>query len=173
MLPTDHVIGDADAKVTIFEYFDYQEPFCGAFARSEFPTLRTQYVHTGLVRWVFRHYPGANNARARPAAEAAECAADQGSFMDYHDLLFTDGSDLSDAEFGEHADTLGLDRTEFDACIAGTSKANRIEQDVTSGNALGAPTVPTFFVNGDMISGFRTAEQLGKAIDRKLNEADD
>ncbi len=82
-----------------------------------------------------------------------------------------DGSDLSDAEFGENADALGLDRTQFDGCTAGTSKSNRIQQDVTSGNALGVPTVPTFFVNGEMIPGFQTATQLGEVIDRKLNEA--
>ncbi len=108
-----------------------------------------------------------------PAAEAAECADDQDAFADYNDLLFADGSDLSDTEFGENADALGLDRTAFDACTAGTSKANRIQQDVTSGSALGVATVPTFFVNGEQLSGFQTAAQLSEVIDRKLNEAGD
>lgn len=170
ILPTDHVIGNADASVTIVEYLDYQCPFCGAFARSEFPTLKTQYVDTGLVRWVFRHYPLASHNRAEPAAEAAECAADQGNFEDYHDLLFDISGNLSDAKFGEYADMLGLDRTQFDACIAGTSKINRVQQDVTSGNALGVSSTPVFFVNEDRVPGFQTAAQLSDIIDRKLTE---
>ncbi len=77
---------------------------------------------------------------------------------------------MSDDKFREYADTLGLDRTQFDACIAGTSKAGRIQQDVTSGNALGVSSTPTFFVNEDMVPGFQTATQLGEIIDRKLAE---
>jgi len=169
ILTQDHTLGDANAKVTVVEYGDFECGFCGAFARNEFPTLKTTYVDTGKVRWVFRHFPLSQHARARPAAIAAECADDQGMFFEYHDLIFANQSDLSDTMLQAHADTLGLDRTAFDACLAGTSKDNRIDEDVTSGGILGVTSTPTFFVNDERILGFMTAAQLGEIIDRKLN----
>ena len=179
ILPSDHVMGSANARVTVVEYLDFQCPFCGRFARQEFPDLRTQYIDTGLVRWVFRHFPlesecnpnsGDIHPRACDAARASECASDQDAFDEFHDLLFSDQDDLSDARFRDHANTLGLDAAQFDACITGTSKAARVTQDVNSGGALGVAGTPSFFVNGESVSGFRTAEQLGAIIDRKLNE---
>ncbi|MCG8407317.1 MAG: DsbA family protein [Phycisphaerales bacterium] len=177
-MATDHVIGSEDASVTVVEYLDFQCPFCGRFARQEFPDIRARYIDTGLVRWVFRHFPlesecnpnsGNTHPRACDAARASECANDQNAFVEFHDLLFEDQDDLSDNRFGEHANTLGLDAAQFDACITGTSKAARVAQDVNSGNALGVTATPSFFVNGERVSGFQTAEQLGQVIDRKLN----
>ncbi len=171
VLSDDHVLGDADAPVTVFEYGDFQCPFCGAWARSEFLTFELNYIDTGKVRYVFRHFPLRSiHPRAESAARASECADDQGSFFPYHDAIYADQNDLSDANLGDHADALGLDRTQFDACFPGTTKANRVQRDVNSGMALGVTATPTFFVNGERVSGFQTAEQLGEVVDRKINE---
>lgn len=178
ILPSDHVLGSDDAAVTVVEYFDFQCPFCGRFARQEFATIKAQYIDTGLIRWVFRHFPleqecnpPANlHPRACESARASECADDQGMFVEFHDLLYEDQDDLSDNRFGEIANTLGLDATQFDACIAGNSKAARVLQDVNSGNALAVSATPTFFVNDEVVSGFQTAAQLSEVIDRKLAE---
>ena len=75
---------------------------------------------------------------------------------------------LTDEQLGQYATNTGLERTSFDACLAGSGKDARIQQDVNSGTALNVASTPTFFVDGEMVIGFRTASQLGAIIDRHL-----
>lgn len=178
ILAGDHVKGDANAKVTVVEYGDFECPFCGRFSRQEFPTIQQQFIDTGMVRWVFRHFPLRNiHPRAEPAARASECANDQGMFFPYHDLLYgtvTPGTGdviLTDDQLRQHAQTLGMDLTAFDACFPpGNAKAARVQTDVNSGTALGITATPTFFVNGEQVTGFQTAQELGEVINRHLSD---
>jgi NhaA family Na+:H+ antiporter len=177
ILASDHILGPSNAKVTVVEYSDFECPFCGRFARSEFPTIKANYIDTNKVRWVMRHFPLRNiHPRAEPAARASECASDQGAFFEYHDLVFntTDGSSstiLTDQQLAQHAVTLGLNTTDFNNCFPpGDGKAARVQQDVNSGTALGITGTPTFFVNNEMVSGFKTAAQMSEILDRKLAE---
>jgi len=173
ILDSDHVLGQASASLIVVEYESYQSTACGRFARSEFPTIKQNYIDTGKIRWVFRHFPLASESRARPAAIAAECAGDQGKFFEYRDLIYSNPDSsgnvvLTDAQLKAYADTLGLDRTTFDACIAGDSKNSRIDQDVNSGTALGVTDAPTFIVDNQLVAGFTTAADLSKTLDRHL-----
>ena len=170
ILPQDHVLGDENAPVTVVEYSDLQCQVCGRFARNELPILMAEFVETGKVRFVFRHFPML--ARGEPAARAAECAADQGQFFEFVDAVFADqmGNDLSDSALGDTAEGLGLDRVAFDACLSGNGKALRVQQDVTSGQALGVSMTPTFFVEDQRLTGLQTAADLADAITRKINE---
>lgn len=151
-ISSDHTLGDANAPVLVFEYSDLQCPFCGSFDRNMFPTLKSDYIDTGKVRFVFRHFPLTNlHADAQRAAEASECAADQSMFFEYIEAVFSDAtrqSDLSATVLRDIADEVGLDLTAYDTCIAADAKGPRVEQDVNSGTALGVPGTPTFFVNG-------------------------
>jgi protein-disulfide isomerase len=166
---SDHVIGAADAAVTVVEYSDFQCPFCGKFERESFPTLKTQYIDTGKVRWVFRHFPLRTiHNRAEAAARATECAGDQVDFFAYKDEIFADQSDLSDARLSTEAVALGANKAQFDACATGSSKAARVQQDVTSGTSLGVSSTPTFIVDGEKFSGFKTAAEFGAILDNKL-----
>ncbi|HKQ47213.1 MAG TPA: DsbA family protein [Phycisphaerae bacterium] len=172
----DHILGDVNAPVTVIEYADFQCPFCGTFARTEFDTIKANYIDTGRVRWVFRHFPLRNiHDRAEPSARASECAADQGSFYPYLELTFAtvNGSNaaiLTDSQLQQHAATLGLDTTQFNACFPpGDSKAARVQQDFDSGVALGLTGTPTFFVENERFTGFQTAAQLSAVIERHLN----
>jgi protein-disulfide isomerase len=143
------------------------------FAGSEFPTIRERYIDTNKVRWVIRHLPsGGIHDRAEPAARASEYVANQDpdAFFDYRDLILADQDDLSDNTLGEHASTLGLDRTTFDTCFSGRATAGRVQRDVESAAALGVNTIPTFLVNSEKVSGFHTAEELATVIDRHLND---
>lgn len=177
LLPEDHVLGDASAPLVVVEYEDYQAPVCGRFARLDFPILRAEYIDTGRIRWVFRHFPQADNDRATPAARAAECAHDQGFFLEYRDLIYatTDADNatiLTDAMLKQHADTLGLDRTLFDACLGGDFKNARVDQDVNSATALGAETAPAFVIGSELVSTLDTADQLRVIIDRHLRDVE-
>jgi protein-disulfide isomerase len=84
----DVILGDPNAPVTFIEYGDYQCPFCARFFTDVEPLIRDQYVKTGKVKIIFRSYPFLG-AESTAAAEAAECAKDQGKFWEYHDALYT------------------------------------------------------------------------------------
>ncbi len=173
VLNSDHIMGEPDAPLTIVQYENLSNGNCGKFARGEFQSLKEQYIDTGLVRWVFRQNPSTGSDQAEPAAIALECADDQDAYFEYRDLVFdtTDAqgnTELSDATLQDHADSLGLDTTEFDACFTGQSKATRIQQDVNSATALGVGSLPAFFVEEELVSGFQSAEDLAKIIDRHL-----
>lgn len=86
--PDDHVLGDMNAKVTLIEYSDFQCPFCDKFFRETYPLLKKEYVDTGKVRLVYRHFPLSFHPLAEPAARASECANEQGKFWEMHDGIF-------------------------------------------------------------------------------------
>lgn len=152
VIAADHVLGEATAPVVVFEYSDLQCPFCGSFDRNQFPTLQTDYIDTGKVRLVFRHFPLTSlHADAERAAEASECASDQDMFFEFIKEVFSDATrqqNLSADVLRQIADEVGLDLTAYDACILAAAKGPRVDQDVNSGTALGVPATPTFYVNG-------------------------
>lgn len=170
ILPQDHVLGDENAPVTVVEYAELQSVASGRFARNELPILMAEFIDTGKIRFVFRHFPLL--ALGEPAARAAECAADEGKFFEYLDSVYgdQDGNDFSDTALADSAEGIGLDRAAFDDCLAGNAKALRVQQDVTSGLALGVSRTPTFFVNDQRLVGFQTADDLADAIRRQINE---
>ncbi|MFH1417545.1 MAG: thioredoxin domain-containing protein [Planctomycetota bacterium] len=168
ILDSDHVLGNANAPVTVVEYSSFSCHWCGLFARDEFATLEARYVDTGQVRWVFRSLLSmGDSAQVLPAC-AVECAADQGRYFDYRERLFENRGDLSESALKEHATALGIERAAFDDCLDGESKIARVQQDVDSGFALGADSTPTFFIDGEMVRGYQTADEFGAVIDRHL-----
>lgn len=166
LLPGDHVLGDPNADVMVVEYASFNCLLCGRFARQDLPVITAEYIDTGLICFVFRHY--ANNADAIRAARASECAADQDAFWLFHDALFDDNDDVSEERLQQIAEDIGLDGTDFADCLAGTSKETRLEQDQGSASALGVSQNITFFVGSDRLNGYQRAEDLKKAIDRAL-----
>lgn len=91
----DVVLGDPKAPVTLIEYGDYQCPFCGRFFKDTEPLIRENYIKTGKVKMVFRNFQFLGSESVS-AAEAAECAKDQGKFWAYHDALYT--TELNDGK---------------------------------------------------------------------------
>ena len=168
VVASDHVLGAPDAAVTVIEYANLHCSWCGLFERNDFPTIKAQYIDTGKVRWVFRHLVNMNDAAAVLSACATECAADQYRYYDYRELVFQNQTDQSEAALKQHATTLGLDQTVFDACLDSGGKVARVQQDVTSGVALGVNATPTFFVANEEIRGYQTAAQFAQVLDRHL-----
>ncbi len=164
LLADDHTLGDPNAPVKVFEYSDLECPFCGAFSRNQFQTLKTDYIDTGDVLFVYRHFPLNNiHPDAQGAAEASECVAEQDMFFEFIEMVFENQPDESAETLRDHAEALGLDLAAYDACIA-EGRAQRVQRDVNSGTALGVSSTPTFYVNG-------TAANTGNlfdVIDQKL-----
>src|SRR3989344_2866257 len=89
LAPEDHVLGSDAAPVTIIEYSDFQCPFCRSFFDQTYGQLKKEYVDTGVIRFVYRHFPLAFHPAAQKSAEATECAGAQGKFWEMHDAIFT------------------------------------------------------------------------------------
>ncbi len=165
----DHVLGSASAAITVIEYGDFECPVCGRFAAETFPTIRRDFIDTGKVRWVFRHFPLQSvHPHARAAAAAAQCAGEQGQFWEYHDLLFANQDALESADLRGYAGDLSLDLTTFDACTAGSGAAGAVDEDISTGAALGVSGTPTFFIQGTKVVGFRDAETFAALLDAAL-----
>ncbi len=181
----DHIMVKAGANptVTVVEYADLQCPACGTFARVHLERLIRDYVDTGKIRYVYRHYPLNSHAQAVPSAEAAECVAaqDESKFFEFIDEIFHNQSDIysnsgtAQSKIRTIAEDMGFDMTAFDNCTASDAKLLRVEEDRNSGNALGVQVTPTFFVEEQRIGQpgstlQATVDALFDAIDRKLGE---
>jgi len=157
--------GPAGAPIEMIEFSDFQCPFC----LRAFPTVRQVLDTYGTrVRLVYRHFPLPNHPNARPAAEAAECAAVQGKFWEYHDRLFADQSKLSDGDLKKTAADIGLDATKFNACVDSHETRSAVEADVAAGTEAGINGTPAFFVNGRLISGSQPFDVFKRVIDEEL-----
>jgi protein-disulfide isomerase len=169
--PDDHVLAVGDPKVTVIEYADFECPGCRLFAQRTFPVLRRDYIDTGKIRWVFRHAPVSIHPNAQAAAEASECAADQGKFWEYQHLLFNGTSGLSNPALKGYASELGLDSATFDACLDSHAKAEFVQSQQAGAAALGVPGTFTFFINGDMVVGYTFFGEFAQLLDAALAEA--
>lgn len=158
--------GPANAPVEIIEFSDFQCPFC----LNAFPTVNQVLSTYGdRIRFVYRHYPLANHPRARPAAEAAQCAHEQGKFWEYHDRLFGNQALLGDDDLKQHAALLGLDAAQFNACYDSQKYKADVDQDIRAGDEAGVSGTPAFYINGRMLSGAQPFEAFKRIIDEELN----
>ncbi len=157
--------GPAAAPIQIIEFSDFECPFC--FRAN--PTI-TQVLSTygDRVRLVYRHLPLPNHPNARPAAEAAACANDQGKFWEYHDRLFANQSRLAAADLKQHAADLGLDSAKFNSCLDTRRFQKDVDDDMAAAAALGVSGTPHFFINGRPISGAQPFESFREIIDDEL-----
>ncbi len=157
--------GPADAPVTIVEFSEFQCPFC----RRVLPTLReVEERYRGRIRLVFRHFPLARHKDAPKAAEAAECARDQGRFWEMHDRLFENAERLGVADLKRHARAVGLDGAAFDGCLDSGRHEGRWRRDLADAESYGASGTPMFFVNGRLISGAQPFAVFARVIEEEL-----
>ena len=132
----DRVRGPHDAPLLIL-YADFTCPHCA---------VAWAWLRDAPVRVAFRHFAlKAKDPRAVPAALAAEAAAAQGAFWEYHDALYEDQGRLEDPHLWARATRLGLDLERFEADRRGRAAAERVRRDVREGLAAGVTTTPTGF----------------------------
>lgn len=160
--------GGAKAPVTIVMFSDYECPFC---VRAEAVVDQVMKTYGDKVRLVFRDYPLPMHPNARPAAEAAACANDQGKYWSYHEKLFANNTALGADKLKEYAKDTGLDMAKFDKCVADKTHAAAIDKDVADGAAVGVNGTPAFFINGRMLSGAQPFERFKEEIDADLASA--
>jgi protein-disulfide isomerase len=173
----DVILGNQNAPVTLVEYGDYQCPFCGRFFNQTEPLLREEYISSGKVKMIYRDLAFLG-PESQAAAEAAECAKDQGKFWAYHDELFkeeiADGSEnngnLDRSLFLKLAERVGLNISDFTSCLDGKKYADFVRQVTREAQSLGINATPTSFVNGELIQGAQPYNTFRAAIEKHLNQ---
>jgi protein-disulfide isomerase len=158
--------GPANAPVQIIEFSDFECPFC---FRANPTVAQVLSTYGDRVRLVYRHLPLPNHPNARPAAEAAACANDQGRFWDYHDRLFANQAKLSVLDLKQHAADLKLDTDKFNACVDARRFQKDVDADLDAAQLLGVSGTPHFFINGRALSGAQPFEAFKAVIDEELS----
>lgn len=158
--------GSASAPVEMIEFSDFQCPFC---LRADPTVQQVLSTYGDRVRFVYRHYPLPNHPLARPAAEAAACAGEQGKFWPYHDRLFANPSKLSEPDLKQHAVELGLNPAQFNSCVDTHKLKAQVDADLKDGEEAGVNGTPAFFINGRMLSGAQPFDAFKTIIDEELN----
>lgn len=167
-LDDDAMMGDENAPVTIVEFSDYECPFCGRHFTQTYPQLKKEYVDTGKVKIVFRDYPLPFHPAAQKAAEAAECAGDQGKYWEMHNKLFSNQQALGVADLKKYAGELAIKQSEFDECLDSGKYASEVQSDLSDGSAYGVSGTPSFFINGMLLVGAQPYSEFKRMIDAEL-----
>ena len=165
----DPFLGDANAPVTIVSFEDYQCPFCKRAFDQTFPLLKRDYIDTGKVKYVYRDFPLSFHPQANSAAEASECADDQGKFWDYHDAIFNNQNRLGRDLYIELADQLNLDVDKFTQCIDTGEFRQEVQADASYGSQIGVSGTPTFFINGIKLVGAQPYAAFQQVIEAELS----
>lgn len=162
----DPVLGSDQAPITIIEFSDYECPYCRRWHLEAFPLIREAFPDQ--VRFVFRDFPLTSiHPNAVPAAEAANCAFEQGLFWEFNEKLFS-GAALSPAVYNQYAEDLGMDLPRFKECVASGRYRDEVLADLAWATNLGVSSTPTFFINGIALVGAQPFEVFKQIIEKEL-----
>jgi len=171
-------LGNPEAAVTMVEFSDYGCPFCRLYGVSGFPEIKRRFVDTGRLYYVFKDFPVVElHPQAMLAAQAAECAGEQGRYWEYHNQLFADPSEWEAGPqaaldtFGRYADVLELDAEALRTCVSDGRYAQEVGADYAEARALGLTGTPAFIINGKLLSGARAPEQFVLLLEREVERA--
>jgi protein-disulfide isomerase len=161
--------GKADAAVNVVEFSDFQCPFCSRGAETV-SLLKKKYG--GKIKLTFRQFPLPMHKDARLASEASMCMNEQdsGKFWKFHDLAFKNQDKLDKPNLEKYAKDSGGDVKKFNECLAAKKFADAVQKDVEYGEKIGVKSTPTFFVNGQLVSGAVPLETFSEIIDEELEK---
>ena len=161
-------MGDPNAPVKVEEFSDFQCPYCKMFGEEMEPVIVKEYVATGKVHFTYTPFSFLGPESIK-AAEAAYCAADQGKFWEYHDLIFAKQAGENQGTFSRSlfvalANDLKLESATFQTCIDTGKNAQKVQDDIQYGKSKGVTGTPFFLVNDKLVD----SSQLTPAIEAAL-----
>jgi protein-disulfide isomerase len=165
-LAADPALGNAYALVTIIEYGDFGCPTCQGWEQAG---VRHQLLQAygDKLYFVWRDFP-IITAQSPKAAEAGQCAFDQGKFWEYHDLLYQHAPALSVPDLKSYAVELGLDPSKFNLCLDSGQDAGKVQQSLQQARTLGFYATPSFLINGKKVVGAASFGTFKGLIDAAL-----
>jgi len=173
----DPLKGDKNAPVVIVEFSDFQCPFCRRFYIQTLSQIEKEYVDTGKVLFVYRDFPlNSIHPAAQKSAEAAECADEQGKFWEFHNALFDEQNKQGAGTVDYNVDDIktwastvqGLDTAKFNECLDSGKYEQEVNKDFQDGVNAGVGGTPTFYINGQEVSGAQPFSVFKQVIDQQL-----
>jgi protein-disulfide isomerase len=164
--------GNSKAPVTLIEFSDFQCSFCRKFWQTTLPVIENKYIKTGKVKFVYRHF-AILGRQSVASALAAECAAEQGKFWEYHDRLFSNASSalaFSNGKLKGYANELRLKSKDFNQCLDSEKYRSKVEGETGVAAYLGARGTPAFLLNGQLLVGAQPIEVFEAAFERELEK---
>lgn len=167
----DIKVGKEDAKVTIFEFSDFQCPYCKNL-NATLKKVLAEYKED--VRLVFKNFPLSFHAQANNAAMAAECANEQGKFEAYGNKLFDSQADWGQTKdtqkFKTYAQQLGLNSIQFNKCMDDKKYEDNIKQDIEEAKGFGISGTPALFIGNEFKNGAVSYDEIKAVIDQALEK---
>lgn len=165
----DPAKGSATAPVTIIEFSDFECPFCARFYSQTLSQIEKNYIETGKVKFVYRDFPLSFHPNAQKAAEAAECADEQGKFWELHDKIFDNQQAIAVSNLKQYAQEIGLNTAQFNSCLDSGQMVSEVKKDFQDGQSYGVTGTPGFFINGIPVSGAQPYSVFEGIIEQELN----
>ena len=169
----DMALGPANASVTIIEFASMTCPHCAAFNKDVFPKIKSEYIDTGKIRYVFREFP--LDIKAAAGSMLARCIAkdDSAKYFAVVDMLFRQQDDWVMKNTTETLTRIGkqagLSQQAVEDCLKDQALLDKIAADQKYANeVLKVNSTPTFFINGEMIKGETSFEEFDKKIKSML-----
>ncbi len=160
-----HFQGDPSAPITLIEFADFNCGYCGKWTTETLPRLDEKYIQTGKMRMAYVHYP-ILGTDSMTAAQATECAAQQDTFWDYHNILYANqGIGFSPTNLTKLAGDIGLDTKLFQECLANFTDMSMLENDIRLARIMGVRGTPAFLINGIPLAGAYPYEDFERIIE--------
>ncbi len=161
--------GPENAPVIVVEFSDYECPAC----RGVHDTVKkVREMYAGRIRWVFKDFPLKMHRHAEPAALAGRCAAEQGKFWEYQDLLYGSKEEFTPDLFVQYAKNLGLSADQFKQCVDSKKYLGAIDKEKQDAKLSGIDRTPSFIINGKLLTGGASLERFKEMIDKELKFAE-
>ncbi len=163
----DPALGPESAPVTIVEFGDFGCHACQSWHEAGIlDAIMAKYGDQ--VRFEWKDYP-VITAQSPKAAEAAQCASAQGKFWEYHDYLYESAGDLREDSLNRSAAAVGLDQVAFSKCLDGGQTKGKVQENLQAGRRLRVRGTPSFTINGELLAGPPSYQQLEQLILAELS----
>ena len=142
------------------------------FYKNSLPFIKADYIDKGLVKFVFRNYPLQDfHDNAMISAIAGEIAHYHGKFWEMHDTMFKHANALEKEDLINYAKEIGIEDPDmFGTWLDHGAFLMEIMDDIASGNDLGVAGIPTFFINGEKVGGYRQYPEFKEIIEAHIPE---
>ena len=178
LLAGEPAMGSNDAPLTIVEFSDFECSYCRRFHEQVLPSLKRDYIDTGLVRFIHKDLPLPFHHQAKPAAAAARCAAEQDRYWDLYGALFNQQTCLTCRGVIEIAKEINLDTSDLQACMQQDTTQALINANLSEAKLHNIRATPTFIIgpsrtdgkhHGDVVEGALPWPQFKALIDQQLS----
>ena len=179
LLEGEPALGSGKAPLTIVEFSDFECPYCRQFHEEVLPSLKRDYIDTGLVRFIHKDLPLPFHKQARPAAAAARCAGEQNRYWDLYDALFDQQTCLECRGVVGIAEAINLDSSALRACMQRETTETLITTNLSEADLHNIRATPTFVIgpsrtdekhHGDVVEGAMPWPEFKAVIDQHLRE---